>query len=114
MNNFTLYVTFIFIVKIIFIILAVSMLYIRVKTPKNTKLIESLKFWKERMELIFKAMISLMLIYLFNPRSNNIGLINKETKLLLFLFGFILIITANWSNIINESPLLTNFKNSKK
>lgn len=112
MNTFTVYVTLIFIVKIVFIILGILKIYMRFKNPANTKLIETLNFWKERVELIFKAMMSLLLIYLFNPRSNNIGLINKETKLLLCLFGFILIITANWSTIINESPIFIKFKNT--
>jgi hypothetical protein len=30
-------------------------------------------------------------------------MINAETKLLLYLFGFVLLITANWSTFIGES-----------
>jgi hypothetical protein len=105
MDNFTIYIRFIFIVKIIFIILAITLLYTKHKNPKNIKLIESLQFWKERMEFMFKAMMSLMLVYVFNPLSNNMILINREAKLLLCLFGFILILTADWSTFINESKL---------
>jgi hypothetical protein len=36
-----------------------------------------------------------LLIYLFNPRTDRSILIDYETKLLLFLFGIILLITMN-------------------
>jgi hypothetical protein len=44
-----------------------------------------------------------LLTYLFNPRQNRNNMINGETKLLLYLFGFVLLITANWSTFIGES-----------
>lgn len=105
MDNFTIYIRLIFIVKIIFIILAITLLYTKHKTPENKKIIESLQFWKEKSEFVFKVMMSFMLVYVFNPRSNNMILINREAKLLLCLFGFILILTADWSTFVNESKL---------
>jgi len=112
MDNFTIYIILIFIVKIIFIILAIYEIYIKHKKPENKKLIDFLQFWKERFEFIFKALMSAMLIYVFNPRTNNIKLINNEAKLLLYLFGFILIITANWETFFKQSPLLVDIKKS--
>jgi hypothetical protein len=111
MEIFTSYVRLIFIVKIIFIILSITLLYTKRKTPQNKKLIESLQFWRERMELIFKSMMSAILIYLFNPRSNNLRLINRDVQILLYLFGFILILTADWSTFVNESQLFKKFQN---
>jgi len=37
--------------------------------------------------------MALLLIFLFNPGTDRSVLIDKETKILLFLFGIILIIT---------------------
>jgi hypothetical protein len=92
-------------VKIIFIILAISEQVIKRKKTNNKKMIQNLGFWKDRFEFIFKAMMSVLLIYLFNPRADNMKFINYETKLLLYLFGFILIITANWNIFFKESPI---------
>ncbi len=100
-----MYVTLIFIVKIAFVALAVYSLYIKAKKPQDKKLLTTVKFWKERMEFIFITLMSIFLIYLFNPRANNINLINGESKLLLYLFGFVLLLTENWSSFIHESPL---------
>ena len=47
-----------------------------------------------------------ILIYLFHPTIDRRHIINKETRVLLYLFGFILILTADWSDFIKESPLL--------
>jgi hypothetical protein len=112
MDKFSIYVTLIFIVKIAFIILAISEQVIKHKKPNDKKLIENLVFWKERIEFTFKALMSLLLIYLFNPRADNIKLLNYETKLLLYLFGFVLIITANWKTFFKESVLFKEIQYS--
>lgn len=106
MDKFGMYIILIFIIKIIFIILAITDVIIKRKKPLNKKLSGTIEFWKERFEFVFIAMMSLLLIYLFNPRSNRMGMITGETKLLLFLFGFVLIITAKWGIFLKESPLL--------
>jgi len=106
MDKYKVYVTLIILIKVVFIILAISRLFVKYKRPNDKKLLEFLEFWKDRLEFVFKAMMSALLIYIFNPRSNNLYLINTyETKLLFYLFGFILIITANWGNFIKESPI---------
>ena len=46
-------------------------------------------------------MMSILLIYLFNPRVDRSVLIDKETKILLYLFGFILLIIAKWNLFTN-------------
>jgi hypothetical protein len=106
MTYFTVYVTIVFIIKILFIILAISNAYVKHKTPHNKKLIQELTFWKDRVDFVFTALMALMLIYVFNPRVNNLYLLTgKETKILFYLFGFILLITAKWSLFFKESPL---------
>ena len=47
--------------------------------------------------------MAILLIYLFNPISNKTNLIDKEAKILLYLFGIILLITSKWSEFIHES-----------
>ena len=50
-----------------------------------------------------------LLIYVFNPRSNTLE-INKETKFLFYVYGFILIISADWTIFINESFIINTIK----
>ena len=104
MRYFDIYIGLIFLVKIIFILLAIYRLYVKSKEPHQEKLLESLEFWKLRIEFIFITLMSILLIYLFNPRANKLYLIDGETKLLLYLFGFVLLLTENWSLFIQEAP----------
>ncbi len=112
MNKFDIYITLIIIIKIIFICLAVYGIILKHKNPNDKKKIASITFWKERIEFLFIALMSSLLIYLFNPRYNNMGMITNETKILLYLFGFILILTADWGLFIKESPFVMNIKHS--
>jgi peptidoglycan/LPS O-acetylase OafA/YrhL len=110
MKYFDIFIILIFIVKICFIISAIYLLYLKFKKPNDKKSIDSIKFWKERIEFLFVTLMSILLIFLFNPRLNNINMIDGETKLLLYLFGFVLLLTENWSNFIQESPLFVKFQ----
>jgi hypothetical protein len=105
MKYFDMYITLIFIVKIVFVVLAVYGVYMKLKKSKDKKLSETIKLWKERFEFIFITLMSILLLYLFFPTSNRLGMIDKETKILLYLFGFVLLLTENWSSFIHESPL---------
>jgi hypothetical protein len=86
--------------------MALLHVYLKFKGKERSDLDKKILYWKERFEFIFIALMSALLIYIFNPRTNNSILIDKETKLLLFLFGFVLLITAKWDIFIKESPLL--------
>jgi hypothetical protein len=105
MEKFNMYITFIILIKVGFIILAVSHLYLKIKHKDHTETDKKILFWKERLEFIFIALMAVLLIYLFNPRTERSVLIDYETKLLLYLFGFILLITAKWGDFIHENPL---------
>lgn len=94
MNKYDIYITIIIIIKIIFIILAVSRLYIKYKKPNEKELFAKIDSWKSKVELVFVIMMALLLIYLFNPRNDKIYLIDMETKILLYVYGFILIILS--------------------
>jgi hypothetical protein len=106
MDYYTIYISIIFLVKIVFVILAFTHLYLKFKNKGDSNLDKQLLFWKERIEFIFITLMSFLLIYLFNPRKNRLFMINDETKLLFFLFGFVLIITANWKIFLKESDIL--------
>lgn len=103
MDKFKMYITSIIIIKVVFIILAIYEQYLKHKKHVDNKKIIQITYWKERIEFVFIIMMSTLLLYLFNPRMNNMNMITSETKLLLFLFGFILILTAKWSVFLSES-----------
>ena len=104
MTAFDYLIYFTFFIKLIFIGSIISLKYVEHQN-KNANT-QSLTFWKERSEFIFKACLSLILIILFNPRRKTPLVINSETKLLLYLYGFIVILQANWGQFIKESPII--------
>jgi uncharacterized membrane protein len=105
MNKFDMYVTFIFLIKIGFIITAVSHIYLKSKGEEKSELDNKILYWKDRFEFIFTAAMSILLIYLFNPVTSKSIVIDSETKTLLYLFGFILLITSKWHIFFTESRI---------
>ena len=64
-------------------------------------------FWKEKTEFIFTVCMSLLLIYHFFPDHNFIHnykpiVVDKESKVLFLLFGFILIFSAKWTILFDD------------
>ena len=121
MNYYTNYVRFIFLVKLIFLYFMISSGYDHVrykKNPKNASLklaYENNMYFKERFELLFKFLMSMLLIYVFFPRRKVPMPLDSETRILLYLFGWILILSAKWSTIIEESAFdkhISTIKNS--
>ena len=111
MERFDKYVIFVFFFKILFAILAVLHIYFIVKGKTDSKTDKKIVFWKERVEFIFIFLMSIMLMYMFYPRSTKPIIIDFETKLLLFIFGIIILIEAKWDVFIEESP---DFKKLQK
>ena len=114
MTNIDIYVTFIFLIKIGFVLMALIHVYLKFKGKESSNLDKKILYWKERFEFIFIATMSILLIYLFNPRLNKNIILDKETKLLLFIFGFVLLITAKWELFIRESPWFKLFRSLLK
>jgi len=102
MKYFDIYIIIIFIIKIIFIFLATYILYIKTKKTQDKELLESLELLKRRIEFVFITFMSILLLYLFNPRANNITMIDSETKMLLYLFGLVLLLTENWISFLHS------------
>jgi hypothetical protein len=107
MKSFDILITFIILIKVLFIIFSLIHLNFIIKKDEENKINIEVVYWRNRLEFIFTISMAILLIYLFNPRYNNQNLITPETKLLLYLFGFILIIIAEWGEFIKENKLFT-------
>ena len=101
MEAFDFLIYFTFFIKFVFITSTLYLKYLEHEHKTN----QTLSYWKDRSEFIFKACLSVILIILFNPRRKTPLVINSETKVLLYLYGFIVILQANWKQFIKDSPL---------
>lgn len=106
-----MFILFIIFIKVVFILTSIGHVILTHMTRKGTdsdtndkkKEGEDVKlmYWKERTEFIFIASMAILLIYYFNPRS--MKPLNKETSLLFYLFGWVLLITAKWGIFIKDA-----------
>jgi|LauGreDrversion2_2_1035103.scaffolds.fasta_scaffold00276_5 hypothetical protein len=103
MKLYHIFLSVIVITKTIFVILALVQRYLKFTNQEYSSLATQVDFWKSRVEFVFTFLMSLLLIYLFNPKTDRKEMINKETGLILFLFGVVLIITADWSDFFKET-----------
>ena len=95
---------FIILIKVIFVGSAIGHLIFSHFYNEKTQLLDhKLLYWKERTEFVFIISMSILLIYQFHPLLSKKP-IDKETSLLFFLFGWILLFTAKWSLFIKEAP----------
>lgn len=94
---------FIIFVKVIFIILSFLYLYYERKGHVNT--CQEIGYWRSRSEFIFTASMALLLIYLFYPGKKIV--IDDEARMLLYLFGWVILITADWGQFISQSKWFT-------
>ena len=108
MNKFNLYIYLILIIKFIFMFLALSIFYLKYTGKEETEKFKKFKFWKERVEFVFIFLMSALLIYIFNPRIDRTKHLNYETRLLFYLFGFVIIITLDWENFLKENIFTKN------
>jgi hypothetical protein len=110
MNYYNNYITLVFTFKILFVLLGIAHICFKIKGYSKTNIDNKIIYWKERTEFIFIVLMSCLLIYLFYPKQNQNVVINGETKLLLFLFGLILIITAKWNVFIEDAKWFKTFQ----
>lgn len=113
------YGRFIFMIKVLFLIMTImakrTELVIKRDTKKGKtadldeqrKKLEKEEYLRTRLELLFKFTMSIFLIIVFFPKRKKRVELTYEDNLLLTVFGFILLITADWSvliphNIIEE------------
>lgn len=110
MKPYHIFLLVIVITKSIFIILALLDRYLKFTNQEHSSLGTQVDFWKSRVEFVFIFLMSVLLIYLFNPRRDRKEMINKETEVVLFLFGIVLIITADWSDFFKEPSILKSIQ----
>jgi hypothetical protein len=91
MNYLDSYVGFTLFIKIMFVILLLADIILK-KTNKNPTLQAKISYLKDKTESLFILLMALLLMYLFNPFVIRSVVIDYETKLLIFLFGFISIL----------------------
>ena len=103
MSSLHYYIYLIIAIKLGFILMAITHIYLKSKGEEHSELDKKIEYWKGRFEFVFVILMAALLIYLFNPRYNNQVAIDTEMKLLLYLFGIVLIITAKWSAFFEEA-----------
>ena len=100
MNKLDFFVYFIYAIKILFILSAVTHILLKHKGKENTRLYKNVVYLKKQFEFVFVFCMAILSIYIFNPRNKNNEVNRGDIKLLYFLFGFILL------NRMNESKIL--------
>ena len=109
MDYLEIYVFFLFILKISFLILNVlNILYQFKHKEENEKLV----YIKDRIDFVFIILMSLLLIYVFNPMAKKQIELTSEMRILLFALGIILIIGSNWNIFIQESIIYKSIEKS--
>jgi len=103
MNNLQKFIYFIIAVKVVYLILELINFCLKLKGRKNTAKYNQIKYWKEKIAFFFKILMSIFLIYVFYPKVKRSDNLDKESKILLYLFGIILIISADWNGFIRDS-----------
>jgi hypothetical protein len=106
MKLFYALVYLIFVIKIIFIILSLTTLYLKVKNKTNTELYRKIFIGRSQIRFAFDCLMSILLIYVFYPKNVKIYLINRETALLFYIFGFLLLINADWDQFFHSSYII--------
>lgn len=99
-------------VKAIFFILTIINLILSA-IGRSENLVKSIDFWRHHLEFLFCALMSVLLIIYFNPFTKNNPEINHESKLLLFAYGIIVLLNADWSLFFKESVILQKFQGKK-
>ena len=107
------YVLFLIIIKTIFVVAALGHVVLAHTTSSFDKYDDKLVYWKERTEFIFVVSMSVLLIYYFHPFIKSAPM-SSETRLLFFLFGWILLVTAKWKIFIVEAPWFQKIANAFK
>uniref|UniRef100_A0A6C0EEL4 Uncharacterized protein n=1 Tax=viral metagenome TaxID=1070528 RepID=A0A6C0EEL4_9ZZZZ len=109
-NTFFYYfIYFIILMKGLFLFFAMWNFYLKKKNGRGgdsgnkTKLEKRISYYKNLTENIFIVLVSILLIYLFNPYHDNKYLDDKYVKVLFFIYGFLMLITFDWSEFVRFS-----------
>ena len=110
MNKYTAFIYFLIFLKVTFILLSIVNIYLVLDKKQNTTLDKNIVYWKSKLEFVFVFFMSFLIMYLFNPFKKNMVYITTETKVLLFLFAIILLITADYKDFFKQSKMFTELQ----
>jgi hypothetical protein len=114
------FVFFIIIIKIVYSITYFSHIVISNTSETLTNdYDDDIMYWKEITEFLFIICMSILLIYHFFPDHNFIHnykpiVVDKETKVLFLLFGFILLFSAKWTILFDKDSVFVKMINKIK
>jgi len=107
MNYYDYFILFVFLSKILFVVCGVWHFILVKKNKGENELSIKLAIRKEYFEFIFVISMALLCLYLFNPLAEIRPAINKETRILLFIFGWIILINCKWDLFFEQSKWFT-------
>jgi len=113
------YIFLILVVKIIVLFLVISSFLINKSIENKPEVKQNyshlLKIYsksKEQFHFIFGILMAILLIILFNPYTKNPIILNNEDKTILWLFGYLLIISADWTNFMDDWKVINKDLNN--
>jgi len=109
MHSLDYFIYFTFGVKVIFFVLTILNIILEI-INRSPLWVEYINKVRHRLEFVFIACMSVLLIIYFNPRTKSPPEINSESRLLLFAYGIIVLLSANWSLFFKESTVLKKFQ----
>ncbi len=106
-GHYSIYIFCVYIVKILFAFFALYYTYLTFgqtdKEIEDNKDILWVKLWKDRTEIIFIFLMTLLLLYLFSPfHKKNVHIDDAHTRTLLFVYTIVIFITMDWNFLIHK------------
>ena len=105
-NWYDYFIVFILITKLIYGILVAIHIYLKIKGRGDDEYDSKIVSYKDQLEIVFIISISILLLYLFYPKYVNPPEIDTQTRLLLFLYGIIILFTLDWTKFIDKSSFI--------
>jgi len=90
------FIIFILLTKLIYLILIFIHIYEKIKGKEGSPYDNKIVNLKNNIEIIFITSMSILLIYLFYPYHAQMPIIDGNIRLLLFLYGFIILFTLKY------------------
>jgi len=95
--------------KFIFAIMSLIHIYLIATDKENGVTDKIIMKWREIVEFTFKTLMAAALVYIFNPQTPKLQLINNHVVFLLFMYGILLLIGNEWGIIVHDLPKIRSF-----
>jgi hypothetical protein len=107
MNSYDFFIAYVLLNKILFVICGIWHFILVREHKGETELSTKLNTWKEYFEFMFISSMAILCLYLFNPFLEVRPAINYETRVLLFVFGWIILLNCKWDLFFEQSRWFT-------